>query len=160
MGRWRVIIPITLGLVVAFGASWFIYRWMQRQVPLNSPRYCHTSPDLRVRIYGLLDAGLRPVQIKNVYPSVPLRTLHRLGQRHRQGLGPHVWENRGHRPKKWSEREKIVLAQVAKSNPTGMARELHRLVQARLGPHHCISCIPIFEPIGVSVWVYHTKTTA
>lgn len=33
MGRWRVIIPITLGLVVAFGASWFIYRWMQRQVP-------------------------------------------------------------------------------------------------------------------------------
>jgi pilus assembly protein CpaB len=32
MGKWRAILPITIGLVVALGASLFIYLWMQRQV--------------------------------------------------------------------------------------------------------------------------------
>lgn len=31
MGRWRAIIPVAVGLVVASGASWFIYNWMQKQ---------------------------------------------------------------------------------------------------------------------------------
>ena len=31
MGRWRAIIPVTIGLVVAIGVSWSIYKWMQKQ---------------------------------------------------------------------------------------------------------------------------------
>ena len=31
MGRWRAIVPVTIGLVVAIGVSWSIYRWMQKQ---------------------------------------------------------------------------------------------------------------------------------
>lgn len=31
MGRWRAIIPVTIGLVVAIGVSLSIYKWMQKQ---------------------------------------------------------------------------------------------------------------------------------
>jgi len=76
MGRWRAIIPVTVGLVVALGASWFIYQWMQKQaVPKEAIKVSEfKSVPVSVAAVDLIwGTKLTPEMLKSVpYPAESL----------------------------------------------------------------------------------------